>query len=124
MADSVLDASRIAFEAFLVEDVILTLGNIRGSLGWLGAGASVDRICIERLDRQLELLEDRARRMASALSAEASASEPANLFAAPETSEDGLPHVPALAGARVAIADTVGGHLTSRSATVFRSRRA
>ncbi|OYX40977.1 MAG: hypothetical protein B7Z02_17260 [Rhodobacterales bacterium 32-67-9] len=52
---------RQALEAFLVEDVILTLGNLRGSLGWLGAGPEQSRAGLDRLDRQLGLLEDRAR---------------------------------------------------------------
>jgi len=55
-----------AFETFLVEDVILTLGNLRGSLGWLGqADPGADpgpyRAGLARLDRQIETLEDRAR---------------------------------------------------------------
>ena len=54
------------FETFLVEDVILTLGNLRGSLAWLGqTGHSADpnlhRAGLARLDRQIETLEDRAR---------------------------------------------------------------
>lgn len=55
------DNTNAAFEAFLVEDVILTLGNLRGSLGWLGAGPEQSRAGLDRLDRQLGLLEDRAR---------------------------------------------------------------
>lgn len=55
-----------AFERFLVEDVILTLGNLRGALAWLcdpGAAASPDvvRGGLARLYRQLEGLEERAR---------------------------------------------------------------
>jgi hypothetical protein len=55
-----------AFERFLVEDVILTLGNLRGSLGWLDspearADAAIYRAGLRRIDRQIELLEDRAR---------------------------------------------------------------
>lgn len=73
--------AQAAFESFLVEDVILTLGNLRGSLGWLGEAAAKDRAWVERLDRQLGLLEDRARRLAGALREDATA-EPANLFAA------------------------------------------
>lgn len=53
------------FEVFLVEDVILTLGNLRGSLSWLGTSQSADpaifRAGLDRLDRQIGLLEDRAR---------------------------------------------------------------
>lgn len=107
MITSAPESSRAVFEAFLVEDVILTLGNLRGALGWLGGGSPADRACLDRLDRQLSLLEDRARRLALALSAEteAEAPVPANLFAAP----------------------AVGGgdraRLPARGCAVFRSRR-
>ena len=55
-----------AFETFLVEDVILTLGNLRGSLAWLaqsdaGTDPGLHRAGLARLDRQIETLEDRAR---------------------------------------------------------------
>ena len=55
-----------AFETFLVEDVILTLGNLRGSLAWLGQAdpgtdPGLHRAGLARLDRQIETLEDRAR---------------------------------------------------------------
>lgn len=81
--DPAQESARAALESFLVEDVILTLGNLRGTLPWLGADSAIDRIWIDRLDRQLGLLEDRAHRMARLLRDEASAPEPANLFAAP-----------------------------------------
>lgn len=55
------DSAQAAFESFLVEDVILTLGNLRGSLGWLGDRPEQSRAGLDRLDRQLGLLEDRAR---------------------------------------------------------------
>lgn len=83
MTRSAPQASRAGFEAFLVEDVILTLGNLRGALGWLGGGSLADRACLDRLDRQLALLDDRARQLARALCAEAAAAEPANIFAIP-----------------------------------------
>ncbi|MDW4549850.1 hypothetical protein R5H32_10835 [Defluviimonas sp. D31] len=61
MADDI----RQQLESFLVEDVILTLGNLRGSLAWLLADEtdtlSPRGIGIDRLDRQLALVEDRAR---------------------------------------------------------------
>jgi len=62
------DALLPTFETFLVQDVILTLGNLRGSLAWLAdGGAEVDpaiyRAGLERLDRQIEQLQDRARAM-------------------------------------------------------------
>lgn len=54
-----------SFEAFLVEDMILTLANLRASLDWLsgasgGTGAH-HRAGWGRFDRQLEMLEARAR---------------------------------------------------------------
>ncbi len=53
-------------ERFLVQDVILTLGNLRGSLAWVAgdqdSGLSpAYRAGLERIERQIELLEDRAR---------------------------------------------------------------
>jgi hypothetical protein len=54
-----------AFETFLVEDVILTLGNLRGSLAWLGQADAkttpdLHRTGLARLDRQIAKLEERA----------------------------------------------------------------
>lgn len=54
-----------AFDAFLIEDVILTLGNLRSAFAWLGqSDAARDpdllRTSLDRLDRQLEALETRA----------------------------------------------------------------
>ena len=53
------------FDVFLVEDVILTLCSLRGSLGWLAEDGATDparrRAGIDRIDRQLGQLEDRAR---------------------------------------------------------------
>jgi hypothetical protein len=62
------DESHSSFDVFLVEDVILTLGNLRGSLGWLADPAPADdpalhRAGLERIGRQIALLEDRARAM-------------------------------------------------------------
>jgi hypothetical protein len=58
-----------AFEVFLVEDVILTLGNLRNSLAWLAAaeGTSPEerKSGIDRLNRQLDLVEARARELCS-----------------------------------------------------------
>ncbi|MEI2807175.1 hypothetical protein [Albidovulum sp.] len=128
------------FESFLVEDVILTLGNLRGSLGWLGEGAATDRACLVRLDRQLALLEDRAHRMAHALRDAAAASEPANLFAAPDAGQargqdrgqargqdrerDRAPDFPALAAIDSAILDALAAERAEDAPPVFRSRRA
>ncbi|MFN0114949.1 MAG: hypothetical protein ACKVPY_09760 [Paracoccaceae bacterium] len=69
---------RVDFEGFLVEDVILTLGNVRLSLSWLASGPEADasgasgdwrRAGIDRLDRQLGHLEDRARALRETLKA-------------------------------------------------------
>jgi hypothetical protein len=63
---------RLDVEGFLIEDVILTLGNVRLSLTWLaadadgGSGGAWRRSGIDRLDRQLSQLEDRARALRSA----------------------------------------------------------
>ncbi|PKP75341.1 MAG: hypothetical protein CVT84_03655 [Alphaproteobacteria bacterium HGW-Alphaproteobacteria-6] len=70
-----------AFEAFLVEDVILTLANLRASLAWLGEdgeatkkgeGADADRMSwrragLARIDCQIGMLEDRARAVCRSL---------------------------------------------------------
>lgn len=54
-----------AFEAFLVEDVILTLGTVRGALGWIGDSEgcppSARAEGLARIARQIAALEDRAR---------------------------------------------------------------
>lgn len=50
-------------EAFLVEDVILALGNIRGMLGWVlsdKTSVEMQAVGLERLDRQIALLHERA----------------------------------------------------------------
>jgi hypothetical protein len=62
------DEGHASSDVFLVEDVILTLGNLRGSLAWLAdPGPSDDpalhRAGLERIGRQIALLEDRARAM-------------------------------------------------------------
>ncbi len=112
------DSGLAAFESFLVEDVILTLGNLRGSLDWLGGGAATDRACLDRLGRQLAFLEDRAHRMARMLRDAAAMPEPANLFAAPGTAQR-----------RTADIDRTIGEMLARgregaAAPLFRSRRA
>ncbi len=63
-----------AFETFLVQDVILTLGNLRGSLAWLADENSADdpgvrKSGLDRLDRQIERLQDRARAVCRTLCA-------------------------------------------------------
>ncbi len=62
------DESHAPWDVFLVEDVILTLGNLRGSLTWLadpgpGDDPAVHRAGLERIGRRIALLEDRARAM-------------------------------------------------------------
>ena len=113
------DAVRAAFESFLVEDVILTLGNLRGSLLWLGEGSAIERICIDRLDRQLGLLEDRAHRMARLLRDEESAPEPANLCAAPPAGAV----IPSCGEIEALILGGFAGRGEETPAAVFRSRR-
>lgn len=58
---------REALEFFLVEDVILTLGTVRGALGWLGGDEEVPQSArvegFERVSRQIAALEDRARQL-------------------------------------------------------------
>ena len=49
--------------AHLVEDVILTLGNIRAALGWIrdeGVGAAIRDNALDRIERDIGALEDRA----------------------------------------------------------------
>lgn len=54
-----------AFEAFLVEDMILTLSSVRGALCWLGSGDDCPPAAraegFARISRQIAALEDRAR---------------------------------------------------------------
>ncbi len=54
-----------AFDSFLVEDVILTLGTVRGALGWLEGGEDCPPAqraeAFARITRQIAALEDRAR---------------------------------------------------------------
>ena len=120
-----IQSPRSDFESFLVEDMILALGNLRGSLRWLGQGSDQDRLAIDRLDRQLGLLEDRARSMCRALRDEVAA-ETDNLFA-PRRDEE-----PSQEGERksrgdiaIAILDALAGDAegTDRTAPMFRSRR-
>ncbi len=113
-----------AFETFLVEDVILTLGNLRGTLSWLGqADAKADpglhRAGLARLERQIETLEDRARAVCKALSNDLPAQIPA-----PEAA----PYAPAISLERL-LHDALGaevppGHDDTHRAPEFRSRRA
>lgn len=71
LGDGMQQGSLSAFETFLVEDVILTLGNLRGTLDWLERADSPSdaarlRGGMERIARQIALLEDRARQLCRA----------------------------------------------------------
>ncbi|MDI3335480.1 hypothetical protein QKW60_03590 [Defluviimonas aestuarii] len=60
------DAVRLGLEQFLVEDVILTLGNIRRTFRWVresGPGADPAELYerLDRLDRLIDVVETRAR---------------------------------------------------------------
>ncbi len=126
-----IDSTHTTFETFLVEDVILTLGNLRGSLEWLGAGPEQSRAGLDRLERQLGHLEDRARAVCRELrgirlDARAEA-ESDNLFAtdpapagpqtattSPETDDISI---------ETAILDALGDSEGYDDSPVFRSRR-
>ncbi len=58
-------------ELFLVEDMILTLGNLRGSLAWLGDDQRADparhRAGLQRIGAQIDMLEARARDLCTGL---------------------------------------------------------
>jgi hypothetical protein len=102
-----------AFERFLVEDVILTLGNLRSTLAWLcdpdtAASPEVLRGGLARLSRQIEGLEDRARSICRGLPGPA----PPALAAA-----DAESHIPLDRLLR----DAAGG---AEAPPIFRTRRA
>ncbi|MBC7141413.1 MAG: hypothetical protein H5U18_04545 [Rhodobacteraceae bacterium] len=128
------DSAQTAFESFLVEDVILTLGNLRGSLGWLGERPEQSRAGLDRLDRQLGLLEDRARAVCRQLRAAPDDGRPEaagdNLFAAiltpadEDVAEAGRPGSEADGiSIETAILDALGDGGGYDDAPVFRSRR-
>lgn len=125
------DSAQTAFESFLVEDVILTLGNLRGSLGWLGDRPVQSRAGLDRLDRQLGLLEDRARAVCRELRSTRpnarTEAESDNLFAA-DPAPAGLPRATASPEAddisiETAILDALGDGEGYDDSPVFRSRR-
>lgn len=98
------DTRQTAFEAFLVEDVILTLANLRASLAWFSETAAAQngapddalrrRAGLERIDRQIGMLEDRARAVCDGLRPESEGtgvSEAAAAITAPAGPEsDGM----------------------------------
>ena len=65
MADDMRPAGAPDYATFLVEDVILSLGNLRGSLDWLAAEPAAERRAAapERIERQMDQIEDRAREL-------------------------------------------------------------
>ncbi len=79
------------FEAFLVEDMILTLANLRASLSWL-SGTSGDggrhRAGWDRFDRQLEMLEARARDLLEGVKDRGRAPAPTPVRRTPEPAVD------------------------------------
>ncbi|MCB2117439.1 MAG: hypothetical protein KDE00_14385 [Rhodobacteraceae bacterium] len=85
------DMTLASFETFLVEDVILTLGTLRGALGWIADGGEPGRAGIERLERQLAWLEDRARALCSDLAATTPAPPPHTCFGPLAGGATGLP---------------------------------
>jgi len=122
-----------AFQTFLVEDVLLTLGNLRAALAWLvedGTVAPGDRrhAGITRIDRQIELLQVRARAVcaADAPPLDDPAGRRADLGpASPEPAADQLPpSAPTGAGSGLEqlLRDALGSDALS-TAPLFRSRR-
>lgn len=114
-------SARAAFESFLVEDVILTLGNLRGSLAWVMKDSAAERACFDRLDRQIALLQDRARQMARWLCEEVSPPEPTNLFAVRESDMRRESAVPD--DIDISILSVLAAPDEHTPAPVFRSRR-
>ncbi|MCV2871440.1 hypothetical protein OEZ71_03930 [Defluviimonas sp. WL0050] len=68
------DVTRLGLEQFLVEDVIVTLGNIRRTFRWVresGPGADPAELHerLDRLDRLIDVVETRARDVCQQLQA-------------------------------------------------------
>ncbi|HQU68410.1 MAG TPA: hypothetical protein PLI43_09445 [Albidovulum sp.] len=101
--------AREALEFFLVQDVILTLGTVRGALGWLGGDDEVPQPAriegFQRVSRQIEALEDRARQLWDDLRLSQTAG------AAPRRDEDNIFRL-------------LEGDQPAPARVVFRSRRA
>ena len=85
-----------ALEVFLVQDVILTLGGMRGTLGWLGRAEDCSPVqraeALARITRQIGAVEDRARALWQDMRTPPpdDAGAAANLFL-PEAGEAALP---------------------------------
>lgn len=121
-----------AFEAFLVEDVILTLANLRASLGWFrevagdrDSGPQDDarrRAGLERIERQIAMLDDRARALCRRIqradddSGRADATEPSAAAAATAPDRDAVVAVAAAAPLARDGADDRDDGLTARLA--------
>ena len=117
-----------SIEAFLVEDMILTLVNLRASLEWLSGGANGDvarhRSGWDRFDRQLEMLEARARDLLQGVKDRAGAI-PTPDPAAPSLASAGAGNLPLLLGEDEDDIDNVFrlGPETTEILVVFQSRR-
>ena len=114
------DALLPAFERFLLEDVILTLGNLRASLAWLAdAESRLPPVALgaglDRLGRQIDVLEDRAR----AVCRDIRGRRPVGAHPAPaacaEAKDLSLEDL---------LRDALGGEVQPPPAPVFRTRRA
>lgn len=108
-----------AFEMFLLQDVILTLGNLRGSLGWLAdsgreAEPAIFRAGIARLQHQIAQLEDRAHALCQDASAPCPAPQSDSRAAYAEASGLSLENL---------LRDALGEEAASLP-PLFRSRRA
>lgn len=63
MPDDMQPAGAPDYAIFLIEDVLLALANLRGSLDWLAAEPAAERrvAAMGRIERQIDLIEDRGR---------------------------------------------------------------
>lgn len=112
-----------ALTAFLIEDVILALGNLRGSLGWLAAeapDAGQMHGGLQRIGRQLDLIEDRARTIWRGLADSFGSDPPAPGAAPPEGAGPTLAQVLQDALGTDRDAGAPGGF---RDPAMFRTRR-
>lgn len=113
------DGTLAAYERFLVEDVILTLGNLRASLAWLmdpeGDRPPVAlRAGLERAMRQIDQMEARARSLTRAGAIRPALPDPSPVAYA-DGSGIGLEHV---------LRDALAADGSALPAPVFRTRRA
>ena len=113
------DGTLATYERFLVEDVILTLGNLRTSLAWLmdpdgDRPPRALRAGLERAMRQIEQMEDRARSLSRSGAERTELPDPSPAAYA-ECSGIGLEHV---------LRDALSADGSALPAPVFRTRRA